>query len=147
MIDLKAKRKEKGYTQAKLAKEVGLKRTSIANIESGFNLPSIETAKRIAKVLEFDWYDFLKTKGENKMVEKEMLYTVKEAAQILKTNVNYVHELRKNGLLPFLKLGSYKVRRSALEDFLAKYEGFDLTIPSEIKPLDNAIQASEEVSK
>lgn len=79
----------------------------------------------------------------------EMLYTVKEAAEILKTNVNYVHELRKNNLLPFLKLGSYKVRKSALEDFLAKYEGYDLTDPSQIKQLDEAAKyakSCEEVS-
>ena len=57
------------------------------------------------------------------------LYTVKETAEILKTNVDYVHKLRKCGLLPFLKLGSYKCREEALSAFLAKYEGFDLTNP------------------
>lgn len=65
----------------------------------------------------------------------EMLYTVKESAEILKTNVDYVHKLRKAGLLPFLKLGSYKVRKEALEEFLAKYEGKDLTDPYNVKEL------------
>lgn len=65
----------------------------------------------------------------------DMLYTVKEAAEILKTNVDYVHKLRKAGLLPFLKLGSYKVRKEALEEFLAKYEGKDLTDPFSVKEL------------
>ena len=37
-----------------------------------------------------------------------ILYTVKEVAALLKTNVDYVHKLRKAGLLPFLKLGQYK---------------------------------------
>lgn len=64
-----------------------------------------------------------------------MLYTIKEASQILKCNVNYVHELRKAGLLPCLKLGSYKVRHEALTDFLAKYEGYDLTDIHDIKRL------------
>lgn len=77
----------------------------------------------------------------------EMVYTVKETAEILKTNVNYVHELRKNGLLPFLKLGSYKVRKSALEEFLAKYEGYDLTDPGSIKELKIFEGECEEVSK
>lgn len=65
----------------------------------------------------------------------EILYTVREVAEILKTNVDYVHKLRKAGLLPFLKLGCYKVRKEALEEFLAKYEGCDLTDPFDIKNL------------
>ena len=50
----------------------------------------------------------------------EMLYTVGEVAKILKTNVNYVYELRKAGLLRFMKLGTLKCRRSTLEAFLEK---------------------------
>lgn len=65
-----------------------------------------------------------------------MLYTVKEAAEILKTNVEYVHKLRKAELLPFIKLGCYKIRQEALEEFLVKYEGMDLTDPFEIKKLE-----------
>lgn len=65
-----------------------------------------------------------------------MLFTVAEVAVILKTNVDYVHKLRKARLLPFIKLGSFKVRKEALEAFLQKYEGKDLTEPSNIKELD-----------
>ncbi len=32
-------------------------------------------------------------------MSEEMLYTVNEVAKILKTNVNYVYELRKAGVL------------------------------------------------
>lgn len=64
------------------------------------------------------------------------LFTVKEVAAILKTNVEYVHKLRRAGLLPCLKLGCFKVRRKALEDFLARYEGKDLSDPFDIKELD-----------
>ena len=64
-----------------------------------------------------------------------MLYNVKEVAEILKTNVTYVHKLRKAGLLPFLKLGTYKVRAEALTEFLEKYENYDLTDPDNIKEL------------
>lgn len=63
------------------------------------------------------------------------LYTVKEVSQILKVNVDAVHRLRKSGLLPFLKLGQYKVRRQALEDFLEKWEGYDLTDPDNVREL------------
>lgn len=65
-----------------------------------------------------------------------LLYTVKEVAAILKTNIDYVHKLRKSGILPFLKLGQYKVRKEALEMFLQRYEGNDLTDPFNIKELD-----------
>lgn len=64
-----------------------------------------------------------------------LLYNVKEVAEILKTNVTYVHKLRKAGLLPFLKLGTYKVRAEALNEFLEKYENYDLTDPDNIREL------------
>lgn len=71
-------------------------------------------------------------------IESEhILYTVKEVAALLKTNVDYVHKLRKAGLLPFLKLGQYKVRKESLADFLSRYEGKDLTDPFHIKELDH----------
>lgn len=64
-----------------------------------------------------------------------ILYTVSETAKLLKTNPDYVHKLRKSGRLPFLKLGSYKVRKETLEEFLKNYEGMDLTDPFNIKEL------------
>lgn len=67
----------------------------------------------------------------------EMLYTVGEVAKILKTNVNYVYELRKAGLLRFMKLGTLKCRRSTLEAFLEKNDGKDLTDPYDIKDFDD----------
>jgi excisionase family DNA binding protein len=67
--------------------------------------------------------------------KEDILYTVKETASLLKTNIDYVHKLRKNGLLRFLKLGQYKVRKQTLENFLKDYEGYDLTDPSEVVPL------------
>jgi len=50
------------------------------------------------------------------------LYTVAEVAKILKCNPTKVYELRKAGLLRFLKLGCLKCRRETLEEFLQKYE-------------------------
>ena len=66
---------------------------------------------------------------------EDVLYTVPEVAKLIKTNPAYVYELIKTGLLPVLKLGSYKVRKVSLEEFLAKYEGKDLTDPTNIKDL------------
>ena len=68
-------------------------------------------------------------------LENQMLLTVKEVAVILKTNVSYVHKLRKAGHLPFLKIGQYKIRKEALENFLRLNEGKDLTNPFNVKEL------------
>lgn len=67
---------------------------------------------------------------------EDVLYTVKEASKLLKTTPKYVYDLIKKGFLPALKLGSYKVRRTALLEFLAKYEGQDLTDLNDIKKLE-----------
>ena len=57
----------------------------------------------------------------------DILLTVKEVSEILHTNKGYVYELIKRGLLPALKLGSYKVRKETLLRFLKDNEGNDLT--------------------
>lgn len=64
---------------------------------------------------------------------EQMLYTVPEVAQILKTNVDYVYKLQKAGLLKFLKIGRWKCRKETLEKFLETYEGFDISDPFNIK--------------
>ncbi|NFN93651.1 helix-turn-helix domain-containing protein [Clostridium botulinum] len=67
---------------------------------------------------------------------EEMLYTVKEASKILKTNTDYVYSLIRKGYLRCLKLGSYKIRKSTLEEFLTKYDGFDLSDLDDVKELE-----------
>lgn len=67
---------------------------------------------------------------------EDILYTVQEVAKLIKTNPAYVYLLINEGLLPVLKLGSYKVRKVSLLECLAKYEGKDLTDPKNIKDLD-----------
>lgn len=68
----------------------------------------------------------------------EVLYTVSETAKLLKTNPNYVYSLIKFGFLPALKLGSMKIRREAIDEFLKKYEGLDLTNLKNIKELERS---------
>lgn len=63
---------------------------------------------------------------------ERILYTVKEVSQIMHTNPSYVYQLINAGLLPVLKLGSYKVRHIALMKFLAEFEGYDLSDPRNI---------------
>lgn len=60
MVDLREKRMEKSLTQEQLAEKVYVGRTTISNIECGFALPSVETAKLIGAALGFDWTQFLK---------------------------------------------------------------------------------------
>lgn len=66
---------------------------------------------------------------------EDVLFTVKEVSKMIKTNPAYVYSLINSGLLPALKLGSYKIRKTTLLDFLEKYEGKDLTNINEIKDL------------
>ena len=67
---------------------------------------------------------------------EEILYTVAEASKLIKTNPAYVYKLINAGLIPVIKIGSIKIRRSSLLEFLEKYEGMDLTNPKEIKKLE-----------
>lgn len=66
----------------------------------------------------------------------DVLYTVSEVAQILKTNTDYVYRLQRAGLLRFLKIGRLKCRKSTLEAFMERFEGMDITDPENIKPLE-----------
>ena len=66
---------------------------------------------------------------------EQMLFTVAEVATILKTNKTYVYSLINAGLLPALKLGSLKIRKASLEEFLKNNDGMDLTDLSDIKAL------------
>lgn len=55
MNNLKQIRYTKEMTQAKVAEAAGIERASYTMIETGARRPSVEVAKRIAKVLDFDW--------------------------------------------------------------------------------------------
>ena len=74
-----------------------------------------------------------------------IVYTVKEVSEILKTNVTYVNKLRKAGLLRFMKIGSYKVRKEELERFLLECEGLDITDPFNVTKLQEEQVSSQPV--
>lgn len=75
-------------------------------------------------------------------MEDELL-TMQEASKILKTNVNFVHSLRKAGLLKCMYCGSYKVRKKTLLKFLEDYDGKDLRDLNQIKELNEERQGCE----
>lgn len=60
---------------------------------------------------------------------EDILYTVPQVAELIHTNQNYVGALINSGILPYLKMGHRKIRKSALDNFLEKWEGWDLTDP------------------
>ena len=66
---------------------------------------------------------------------EDILYTVKETAKLLKCNEDRVNELRRSGVLRFMKLGCYKIRKETLMRFLEDNDGKDVTDPNNIKEL------------
>lgn len=57
--------------------------------------------------------------------EYEPIYTVKEAAKLLRTNTNFVYDEIRRGNLPGLKIGSMKVRGTDLEKYIQSYPTAD----------------------
>jgi excisionase family DNA binding protein len=70
----------------------------------------------------------------------DVILTVTEVSKLIKTDRNYVYKLINAGILPVIKLGSIKVRRSSLMNFLENNEGNDLTDPFNVKKLGDAIE-------
>ena len=83
-------------------------------------------------------------KKEEKLKELKMenmlIYSVKEVAKILHTSPNYVYSLIEKGYLPAIKLGSVKVLKSSLENFLKENEGKDFSNLSNVDNLDLSIK-------
>ena len=52
-----------------------------------------------------------------------MLLTVKEVADRIHTNPNYVYDLINSGLLTSIKIGCRKVREETLDAFLRENDG------------------------
>lgn len=68
--------------------------------------------------------------NENLIIPDDVrLYTVTEAAKILKTNKSYIYQLINSGNLPCVKIGHIKIRHDALSNFLSHAEGWDFTDP------------------
>ena len=55
---LKAYREKKNISQQQLATLVDIDITAIGKYENGKRRPSVDTAKKIAEVLDFDWTRF-----------------------------------------------------------------------------------------
>lgn len=66
----------------------------------------------------------------------DMVYTVAETAEILRTTKNYIYKLIRAGLIKTINLPTTKIRKRELERFLEVYEGYDLKEPEEPKMID-----------
>lgn len=55
------------------------------------------------------------------VVAYQPLYNIAEVAKLLKTNKNFVYEEIRKGKIPVLKMGSYKVRGTDLENYISRY--------------------------
>lgn len=72
---------------------------------------------------------------KTKTIEEKIIYTTHEVAQILHSSPNYIYELIKKGKLKAVKLKSFKIRKSAVEEFLKENEGKDLSDIDNIKKI------------
>ena len=70
-------------------------------------------------------------------MNETMIYTVKEVAKILHCSPNYVYDLIEKGYPPAIKLGSVKILKKSLEQFLQDNEGKDFSDLNNITKLDN----------
>lgn len=51
-------RNEKGYSQEKLSEMIGVTQMTISNVENGSRRPSVELAKKLGTLLDFEWTKF-----------------------------------------------------------------------------------------
>ena len=58
-------------------------------------------------------------------MNETMIYTVQEVAKIIHTSPNYVYKLIEKGYLPAIKLGSIKILKTTLKQFLVENQGKD----------------------
>lgn len=66
---------------------------------------------------------------------EQILYTVSETAELLKVNRNSVYDLLRKNVIRGIKIGSLKITRKELLDFLERNNGKDLSNLDEIKEL------------
>lgn len=52
------------------------------------------------------------------LMNNSLIYTVQEVATILHSSPNYIYSLINKGYLPAIKLGSIKVLKKTLENFV-----------------------------
>ncbi|MCS6132632.1 helix-turn-helix domain-containing protein [Clostridium botulinum] len=70
---------------------------------------------------------------------EDILFTVKEASKLLKTDEPTIRRLINKGLMKALRLGRIKIRKVEIERFAEWAEGKDLNDLDDIKELECAM--------
>ena len=65
MFDLKAKREAAGLTQDQLGQRLGISRQAVSLLEIGTNKPTVENAKKLGEILNFDWTELYNDKVQS----------------------------------------------------------------------------------
>lgn len=60
------------------------------------------------------------------MDKNEILYTLRDVASLLHTSPNYIYNLVRSGKLKAIKIGSLKILKTTLLEFLEEYNGKDV---------------------
>lgn len=76
-------------------------------------------------------------KAVQPMRAPDELLTIQEVAKVLKVGVNYANMLVQSGIIPGIKMNGMKVRRHALEEWMASMEGLSLEDPAHPKPIEH----------
>lgn len=78
-------------------------------------------------------------------MEEKLIYTVQEVAKLLHSSPNYIYELINKGYLPAIKLGSIKILKSSLEQFLKDNQGKDFSDFNNVKSITQIDIRSDEL--
>lgn len=65
----------------------------------------------------------------------DRVLSVKEAAEVLNTSKDRVYELHRAGLLRGLQIGHLGFREKSIDEFLEKWDGYNLKDLNNIQPL------------
>lgn len=71
-------------------------------------------------------------------LDREIILTIPQAAQLIHTNQQRVRNLIKAGYIKALKLGELKIRRQEIDRFLKEAEGYDLNDLDDVKAIEMA---------
>lgn len=78
-------------------------------------------------------------------MDGKLIYTVQEVAKLLHSSPNYIYDLINKGYLPAIKLGSIKIVKSSLEQFLIENQGKDFSDFNNVKSITQIDTRSDEL--
>jgi transcriptional regulator with XRE-family HTH domain len=71
-VSIRQIRRFKGLTQVEVARLIGISQSGYSQIERGEINPKVQTAKRIARILETDWEGFYEGQGDGEDAESHI---------------------------------------------------------------------------